>query len=154
HMAIDETTETDALPEDSEGLDASAKPSLRELKKRNWPFAFKRAIKEFSADGCTDLAAALTHSSGLSTFPARLALVSILGLVGEPETTKSTILDVLDQLGTGSVGSTLEGPLDQMVNSPAAGLGLVVGLAGALWSASGYVGAFGRALNKIYEVPE
>ncbi|WP_068260685.1 YihY/virulence factor BrkB family protein [Janibacter limosus] len=153
-MAIDETTETDALPEDSEGLDESAKPSLRELKKRNWTFAFKRAIKEFSADGCTDLAAALTYFSVLSIFPAMLALVSILGLVGEPETTKSTILDVLDQLGTGSVGSTLEGPLDQMVNSPAAGLGLVVGLAGALWSASGYVGAFGRALNKIYEVPE
>lgn len=153
-MATDETTETDSLPEDSEGLDESAKPSLRELKKRNWTFAFKRAIKEFSADGCTDLAAALTYFSVLSIFPAMLALVSILGLVGEPETTKSTILDVLDQLGTGSVGSTLEGPLDQMVNSPAAGVGLVVGLAGALWSASGYVGAFGRALNRIYEVPE
>ena len=152
-MATDDTTQIDAAPERA-GLDEEVKPSLRQLKRRSWTFAFKRAIKEFSADGCTDLAAALTYFSVLSIFPALLALVSILGLVGDPERTKSTILDVLDQLGTGSVGSTLEGPLDQMVNSPAAGVGLVVGLAGALWSASGYVGAFGRALNKIYEVPE
>ncbi|QBF46924.1 YihY/virulence factor BrkB family protein [Janibacter limosus] len=152
-MATDDTTQSDTALEDA-GLDEEAKPSLRQLKRRSWTFAFKRALKEFSADGCTDLAAALTYFSVLSIFPAMLALVSILGLVGEPEKTKTTILDVLEQLGTGSVGTTLEGPLDQMVNSPAAGLGLFVGLAGALWSASGYVGAFGRALNRIYEVPE
>ncbi|UUZ45415.1 YihY/virulence factor BrkB family protein [Janibacter limosus] len=152
-MATDDTTQSDTALEDA-GLDEEAKPSLRQLKGRSWTFAFKRALKEFSADGCTDLAAALTYFSVLSIFPAMLALVSILGLVGEPEKTKTTILDVLEQLGTGSVGTTLEGPLDQMVNSPAAGLGLFVGLAGALWSASGYVGAFGRALNRIYEVPE
>ena len=151
-MATD-ITQSDTALEDA-GLDEEAKPSLRQLKRRSWTFAFKRALKEFSADGCTDLAAALTYFSVLSIFPAMLALVSILGLVGEPEKTKTTILDVLEQLGTGSVGTTLEGPLDQMVNSPAAGLGLFVGLAGALWSASGYVGAFGRALNRIYEVPE
>lgn len=153
-MATDATTETDPVPEEAAGLDEQAKPSLRELKGRGWLYAGKRAIKQFSADGCTDLAAALTYFSVLSIFPALLALVSILGLVGEPEETKTTIMGVLDQLGTGSVSETLEGPLDQMVNSPAAGVGLFVGLAGALWSASGYVGAFGRALNKIYEVPE
>ncbi|HBO53974.1 MULTISPECIES: YihY/virulence factor BrkB family protein [Janibacter] len=152
-MATAETTGADRRTE-HDGFDEDVKPSLRELKGRSWRFAAKRALKEFSADGCTDLAAALTYFSVLSIFPALLALVSILGLVGEPEQTKTTILDVLDQLGTGSVSDTLEGPLEQMVTSSAAGLGLVVGLAGALWSASGYVGAFGRALNKIYEVPE
>lgn len=153
-MATDETIETDVPQKQSEGLDEAMKPSLRELKKRSWIVAAKRAVKEFSADGCTDLAAALTYYSVLSLFPALLALVSILGLVGQPEETKKTILDVVGQLGQGSVVDTLEGPIDQMVNSPAAGLGLFIGLAGALWSASGYVGAFGRALNRIYEVPE
>ncbi|MET1036796.1 MAG: YihY/virulence factor BrkB family protein, partial [Aeromicrobium sp.] len=35
-----------------------------------------------------------------------------------------------------------------------AGLALVFGLLGALWSASGYVGAFGRAMNRVYEIDE
>ena len=153
-MANDESTATEDLAPEEEGLDEEVKPSIREMKKRGWTMAVKRAIKEFSADGCTDLAAALTYFSVLSIFPALLALVSIIGLVGDPQETKQTLLDVIGQLGQGSVVDTLEGPIDQMVNSSGAGFGLVIGIAGALWSASGYVGAFGRALNKIYEVPE
>lgn len=130
---------------------------LRKLPVRHWIFAVKRAVKEFGADGCTDLAAALTYFSVLSIFPAMLALVSILGLVGEPEQTKQTVLGVIGQLSQGKGDKAIEtisGPLDQMVNSPAAGIGLVIGLGGALWTASGYVGAFGRALNKMYGVEE
>lgn len=153
-MATGESTTTEDLRVDKKGLDEDAKPSLRELKRRSWLVAGKRALKEFSADGCTDLAAALTYFSVLSIFPALLALVSIVGLVGDPDETKQTLLDVIGQLGQGSVVDTLEGPIDQMVNSSGAGFGLVIGIAGALWSASGYVGAFGRALNKIYGVPE
>ena len=153
-MASDESTTTEDLAPEEEGLDEVAKPTLRQMKKRSWVFAFKRAIKEFSADGCTDLAAALTYFAVLSIFPGLLALVSIIGLVGDPDETKKTLLDVIGQLGQDNVVDILEGPIDQMVNSSGAGLGLVAGSAGALWSASGYVGAFGRALNRIYEVPE
>jgi membrane protein len=39
-------------------------------------------------------------------------------------------------------------------NGGAAGVLFVVGIAGALWSASGYVAAFMRASNAIYEVGE
>ncbi|NYF97635.1 YihY/virulence factor BrkB family protein [Janibacter cremeus] len=130
---------------------------LRKLPLRHWIFAGKRALKEFTSDGCTDLAAALTYFSVLSIFPAMLALVSILGVVGEPEQTKKTVLDVIGQLTQGNGGKAIEtisGPLDQMVNSSAAGIGLVIGLGGALWTASGYVGAFGRALNRVYGVAE
>ncbi|MFX4285713.1 YihY/virulence factor BrkB family protein [Janibacter sp. G349] len=153
-MATDESTATADLTGDDAGLDEVAKPSLRHMKRRSWVFAFKRAVKEFSADGCTDLAASLTYFAVLSIFPALLALVSIIGLVGDPEETKKTLLDVIGQLGQGDAVDILEGPIDQMVNSSGAGLGLVVGIGGALWSASGYVGAFGRALNRIYDVPE
>ncbi len=145
HTTGDQVEVTTELP---------ARAPLRRLPMRHWTFAFKNAIKEFGRDGCTDLAAALTYFSVLSIFPAMLALVSILGLVGEPEETKKTVLEVLGQLGQGKAVETISGPLDQMVNSPAAGIGLVVGLGGALWSASGYVGAFGRALNRVYGVEE
>ncbi|MGO4244510.1 YihY/virulence factor BrkB family protein, partial [Janibacter sp. RAF20_2_2] len=98
-MANDESTATEDLAPEEEGLDEEVKPSIREMKKRGWTMAVKRAIKEFSADGCTDLAAALTYFSVLSIFPALLALVSIIGLVGDPQETKQTLLDVIGQLG-------------------------------------------------------
>lgn len=155
-MATDRTTGTpeSALQGDHAGLDEDAKPSLRQMKKRSWTFALKGAVKQFGKDGCTDLAAGLTYYAVLSIFPALLALVSVLGLVGQPEQTKQTILDLLAELGQSSVIDTIEGPLDQMVNASGAGLGLFVGIAVALWSASKYVGAFARAMNTIYEVPE
>lgn len=156
-MATDATDAPVASAEqDTTDSDAEPMPAapLRTLPVRGWAFALKKSVKGFSADGCTDLAAALTYFSVLSIFPALLAMVSILGVIGEPEETKQTVLDVLDQLGQGQAKDLIEGPLDQMVNSPAAGIGLIIGLGGALWSASGYVGAFGRALNTIYGVEE
>lgn len=152
-MATDVTTEQDEARSTADG-DELTPASLRRLPLRGWLFAAKKSVKEFSKDGCTDLAAALTYFSVLSIFPALLALVSILGLVGEPEETKATVLGVLEQMGTSKAKDVIGGPLENMVNSPAAGIGLIAGLAGALWSASGYVGAFGRALNRIYEVKE
>jgi membrane protein len=41
-----------------------------------------------------------------------------------------------------------------LANAGGAGIGLLIGVVGALWSASGYVGAFSRAMNTIYEVDE
>ena len=155
-MATDASTEPtdgEAAADELAGRGEEATP-LRRLPVRGWVFAMKKSVTEFGRDGCTDLAAALTYFSVLSVFPAMLAMVSILGLVGEPEETKQTVLDVVGQLGQGSVVPIIEDPLDQMVNSPAAGIGLIAGLGGALWSASGYVGAFGRALNRIYDVEE
>jgi len=117
-------------------------------------YIFRKAVREFSADQCTDLAAALTYYAVLSLFPALLALVSILGVVGQGEQTTSTMLDMVQRMAPGQAAETLRQPIEQLASAPTAGLALVVGLAGALWSASGYVGAFGRAMNRIYEVDE
>ena len=76
----------------------------------------------------------------LALFPALLALVSLLGLIGQQSTTQQ-LVDILQQVGAGSVGETIKGPLQQLTENSSAGLGLVIGVAGALWSASGYVGA-------------
>jgi membrane protein len=129
-----------------------ASPS--DLAAPSWRHTARMAVSEFGRDHCTDLAAALTYYATLSLFPALLALVSLLGLFGQGERTTSALLDIVRQVGQGSAADVLEGPVRDMTQTHAAGIALVLGLAGAVWSASGYVGAFGRAMNRIYQVDE
>ena len=115
----------------------------------------KRTVKEFQEDNMTDWAAALTYYGLLSLFPALIALVSILGLFGDPQKTTQTITDMVTALGPDSAAETFKGPLESITsNRGAAGILFFVGLGTALWSASGYIGAFMRASNIIYETPE
>ena len=92
----------------------------------------------------------------LSLFPALIALISIVGLVADPATITRVLTDTIAQLGPAQRVDTFKGPIESITaNSSAAGARLIlVGLAGALWSASGYVGAFMRASNAIYEIEE
>jgi membrane protein len=135
--------------------DAPAKPdSPGDLTKPSWRYTAKRAWAEFGSDHCTDLAAALTYYAVLALFPALLALVSLLGLFGQGESTTQTLLGMVRDLGQSDVADQLEGPITQMTQTGSAGFALLAGVLGALWSASGYVGAFGRASNRIYEIDE
>lgn len=128
--------------------------SPTDLTKPSVYFVVRKVFREFSKDQCTDLAAALTYYAVLSLFPALLALVSLLGIFGQGEKTVDAVLQMVDDLGPSSAVDTLRGPVEQLVDAPSAGFALVIGLLGALWSASGYVGAFGRAMNRMYEVDE
>jgi membrane protein len=115
----------------------------------------KRTVTEFREDNMSDWAAALTYYGLLSLFPALIALVSIVGLVGDPASTTRTITEIVTKLGPSSAADTFAEPIKSITSHrSAAGILLVVGLATALWSASGYVGAFMRAANVIYETPE
>ena len=135
--------------------DDDAKPDeLREITKPSWKYIAKKTFREFSDDQCPDLAASLTYYGILSLFPALLALVSLLGLFGQAQTTVSGLMDIIEGIAPGTTADTVRSPLEELVNSPAAGLALIGGVAGALWSASGYVGAFSRAMNRIYEIEE
>jgi membrane protein len=126
-----------------------------DLNKRSWFGTLKRTGKEFSHDNLTDWAAALTYYAVLSVFPAIIALISILGLVVDPATITRVITDVVSQLGPKSAVDTFKGPIEQISsNRSGALLGLIFGIALALWTASGYVGAFMRASNAIYEREE
>ena len=119
-----------------------------------WP-TLKRTWSEFKEDNMTDWAAALTYYGLLSLFPALIALVSILGLVADPKETTQALTDVVTGIGPGTAADTFAGPIRSITeNQSAAGVLLIVGLATALWSASGYVGAFIRASNIIWETPE
>jgi membrane protein len=115
----------------------------------------KRTVSEFSEDNLTDAAAALTYYAVLSIFPALLALVSIVGLVGDPQTITKEMTDIVSSIGPASAADTFKGPIQGLTKSSgAAGILLIAGIAAALWTASGYVGAFMRASNVIYEVEE
>ena len=128
--------------------------SPQDLTKPSWTYVLRKTLREFSDDQCTDLAAALTYYAVLALFPAALAMLSVVGLVSDGRQTVTTLLDILRSIGAGSAANTLEPTLLELSTSQGAGLGLVLGLLAALWSASGYVGAFGRGMNRVYEVDE
>lgn len=135
--------EDDRLPE-----------SPTDLKKPSVKYVLRKVIREFSRDQCTDLAAALTYYAVLSIFPALLAIVSLLGVFGQGERTVDSMMQLAEDLGPATAVDTLREPVEQLVAAPSAGFALVIGVLGALWSASGYVGAFGRALNRMYGMEE
>ncbi|MEU9487460.1 YihY/virulence factor BrkB family protein [Streptomyces decoyicus] len=113
----------------------------------------KRTLREFKEDNLTDWAAALTYYGVLAIFPALLALVSILGLLG-PSTIDSLIKN-LSSVAPGSVRNILTTVLEQLKGGQGkALLALIIGVALALWSASGYVAAFMRASNVVYDIGE
>ena len=135
-----------AAPE--EGPDSPAKLSGGSL----WS-AVKRTITEFQDDNLADWAAALTYYGVLSIFPGLLVLTAVLGLLGDD--TLSRVVDSVKPLLPTETGDILEGMTQQLGNADtSSGLVAILGLVGAFWSASGYVGAFMRASNSIYEVPE
>jgi len=140
--------------EDVEPVRADYAPEGTDTRTGLWP-TMKRTALEFKEDNMSDWAAALTYYGLLSLFPALIALISILGLFGDPQTTTRQITDIVSELGPGSAADTFKGPIESITaNQGAAGVLFVVGLATALWSASGYVGAFMRASNIAWETPE
>ena len=128
--------------------------SPTDLEKPSWKYVGRKVLREFSDDQCTDQAAGLTYYAVLAIFPALLALFSLLGVVGQAPQAVKTITDIMKPLVSTETLNTFTPVLQDLARSQGAGLALVLGLAGALWSASGYVGAFGRAMNRIYEIDE
>ncbi|MFD9466691.1 YihY/virulence factor BrkB family protein [Streptomyces sp. NPDC060027] len=119
----------------------------------SWWGVLKRTTKQFKADSLSDAAAALTYYGLLAIFPALLALVSILGLVGSSAT--KPLLDHLRDLGPGSARQILTTVVQQLQNAQGkAGIALAIGIILALWSASGYIAAFMRAADKFYGIDE
>jgi membrane protein len=113
--------------------------------------ALKKAFEQFREDELTDWAAALTYYGLLSLFPALIALVSIIGLVGDPQSTARSVVEVIEEIGPDSAADTFTGPVESIAsNRGTAGVAFVLGLVVAIWSASGYIGAFGRASHRIY----
>ena len=124
-----------------------------DLPKESWMAVLKRTIKEFKADNLTDWAAALTYYGVLSIFPMLIVLVSLLGLVGQSAT--QPLIDNLGKVAPGPAQEIFTSAVENLQSSRgSAGLLFVIGVGAALWSASGYVAAFMRASNAIYDIEE
>jgi membrane protein len=124
-----------------------------DLPKHAWWGALRRAVKEFIADDMLDWAAALTYYSVLSIFPGVVVLTALVGLLGKSAT--GPLVENVRALAPQGARDTLLGVLDELQGSASfAGPVAIIGLAGALWAASGYIGGFIRASNAIYDVEE
>ncbi|NJC85025.1 YihY/virulence factor BrkB family protein [Planosporangium mesophilum] len=145
-------TGEEGLPERPTAQQGPREPT--ELPKQSWWATLKRTVKEFQNDNLSDWAAALTYYGILSMFPGMLLLISALRLTG-PHTTQA-VINNLSAMAPGAVRQLIiKATTDlQRGQQGTAGVFAIVGLAGALWSASGYIGAFMRASNAIYDVPE
>ncbi|MET8164019.1 YihY/virulence factor BrkB family protein [Streptomyces sp. NPDC005329] len=138
-------------PDEQVERQAPDKPT--DLPKRSWGAVLKGTLKEFKKDELADRAAALTYYSILALFPALLALVSLLGIVGQSAT--QTVLDNIQKLAPGAAQDVLRNAVQQMQGKGGIGSVMaIVGLVLAVWSASGYVAAFIRSANAVYDIPE
>ena len=134
--------------------DDDRKPDdVTDLAKPTWKYILRKTVREFSKDQCTDLAAALTYYAVLALFPALLALVSLLSLVHQGQQGTDALMAIVKQVAP-SAAHTMQDVVTQLTASRSGGFGLIIGVLLALWSASGYIGAFGRAMNRIYEIDE
>ncbi|WP_250036046.1 YihY/virulence factor BrkB family protein [Paractinoplanes maris] len=127
--------------------------SPTELKGKGLMAAVKRTFKQFSEDNVSDWAAALTYYGVLSIFPGALVLVSILGLLSDngQQTVQDTVGEIANNQQIEELVNTV---LSQVKDTGTAGFAAIIGLVLAFWSASGYVAAFMRASNAVYDVPE
>lgn len=143
------------MPTNAPSPDDAAKPSsLTQIRKQTWVYLLRRVVHEFGQDDGIDAAAGLTFWAVLSVFPAALAIVSLIGVIGDGPATVDRLLSLLGQVAPGEVTEILRQPLDDIATTSNANFAFVIGVVAALWSASRYVSAFGRTMNRIYEVEE
>ncbi|MFD3872238.1 YihY/virulence factor BrkB family protein [Streptomyces sp. NPDC058623] len=134
-------------------VEERAPDQLTELPKRSWKAVLRGTVKEFKDDELADRAAALTYYGVLALFPALLVLVSLLGIAGESATKQ--VLDNLQKLTPGSARDVVSDAVQQLQGNAGVGsLLAIVGLVVAVWSASGYIAAFIRTSNAVYDMPE
>jgi membrane protein len=147
------TDRQDATSSSGSRPDGGEPQTPTDLDTSSWSGVLKRTVREFKEDELVDRAAALTYYGVLAIFPALLAFVSILGLVGRSAT--QPLIDNLGKVAPGPAKDIFTTAIENLQKSQGAGGVLfIVGIALALWSASGYVAAFMRASNAIYEVEE
>jgi membrane protein len=147
---------SESKPESSSGRfdrDGQEHDNPTDLPKEAWPAILKRTFKQFTEDQLTTWAAALTYFGVLSLFPMILALVSVLGVIGPSAT--QPLLDQLSTVAPGPAKDILTNVLTSLEsNQGGSTIALIIGLAAAIWSASGYIGAFMDASNNVWDAPE
>jgi membrane protein len=136
-----------------EDRDNDAVDQPTDLPRRALPGVMKRTLREFKADNLTDLAAALTYYGVLAIFPMIIVIVSVLGLIGHSAT--QPLIDNLATVAPGPAKTIFTNAIHNVGgHQGTAGILFIVGLLVSLWSASGYIAAFMRASNVVWDVEE
>ena len=151
---MDNGTNTETALEFDQHPAKTAQVRLKDFPRGSISHIFRRAGFNFLSGNGTDSAAALTYFTVLSIFPGLLAFVSLLGIVGQGQESATVILEFLQENAPQQMYSIVENPIRQLTNGQGAGIALLIGILSALWSASGYISSFGRAINRIYGVRE
>ena len=151
---MDNGTNTETALEFDQHPAKTAQVRLKDFPQGSISYIFRRAGFNFLSGNGTDSAAALTYFTVLSIFPGLLAFVSLLGIVGQGQESATVILEFLQENAPQQMYSIVENPIRQLTNGQGAGIALLIGILSALWSASGYISSFGRAINRIYGVRE
>ena len=125
-----------------------------QLSRDDWRVILTRTLHEYRINQVSDIAAALTYYAVLASFPALLAILAALGFFGSAEAVANEVLGVIEELGGSSVIDPLREPIEQLLSASETAPAFIVGLVAALWAMSGYVGTFGRGMNRIYGVKE
>ena len=142
------------MPQELDADDPVKASRPTQLRGQTWGYVLRRTVREFLQDECVDTAGALTFFGVLAVFPAGLAIMALIGVVADRDDVRERILTLLGGVAPSAVTETAELILTNVSDSDAADLTLIVSVAIALWSASIYVSAFGRAVNRIYGVEE
>jgi membrane protein len=125
-----------------------------QLSREDWRVILTRTVHEYRINQVNDIAAALTYYVVLATFPAILAILAVIGIFGSAEAVANDVLGAIEELGGSSVIDPLREPIEQLLNASETAPAFIIGLVAALWATSGFVGTFGRGMNRIYEVEE
>ena len=138
---------------EAEGASSAAPDQPTELPGGLGRGCSKRTLREYRADNLGDLAAALTYYGVLAIFPMLIVVVSLLGLLGHSVT--QSLIQNLGKAAPGGAGrsSPARSRTSSRTGAPP-GVLFIVGLVLALWSASGYIAAFMRASNVVWDVEE
>ena len=144
---MDNGTNTETALEFDQHPAKTAQVRLKDFPRGSISHIFRRAGFNFLSSNGTDSAAALTYFTVLSIFPGLLAFVSLLGIVGQGQESATVILEFLQENAPQQMYSIVENPIRQLTNGQGAGIALLIGILSALWSASGYISSFGRAIK-------
>jgi membrane protein len=124
-----------------------------ELPKPGWIQIVKRALKEATKDAVPLLAAGVAFYAFLAMVPTLIALVMIYGLVTDDEAAVAEQVESFGSVLPTEAERLLTGQMESLVRTSdrALGIGLVVALLLALWSASSGINNLIKALNVAYD---
>jgi membrane protein len=137
--------------------DAASREAERpsQIPPRGWFSILRRVMAEVKEDNVTLLAAGVAFYAMLAIFPAIIAVVTVYGLVADPNQVEAQVSEFAKSLPAGADQLLT----DQLQNVVSAGrqslsIGLAVSLAAVLWTASGGVQGLVKGLNIVYDENE